>query len=278
MHLTNYSLNKISPNFVHTDDVSNINDGSKQTLASLYAELASAGYDVDLIKSNIKELIAKTLIAIQAGLSNQFESQLKLAKLQKLKCFQIIGIDVLLTEDCKAWLLEINANPSLRVDFESEISPGVMQSTPSPLDFFVKTRVVEDGILISRMKKSQQMGLLEFNSYEKLFPCDYDFLFCADLFMELKLLFSSYTEIKNPLVVPSGKFRRIYQKLKNHANNTFIPADIDLIYRKTIRNFDQSQMDYFSFISAIEDIASRYFTGPLIENVKHIISLLSTSS
>jgi len=38
----------------------------------------------------------------------------------------------------KPWLIEINANPSLRIDYEVEESPGVYNKLPSDIDLFVK--------------------------------------------------------------------------------------------------------------------------------------------
>lgn len=274
MHLTNYSLNKRSKNFVHTEEIAGINDGSKRTLASLYEELNEAGYPVDLIKRNIKELLAKTLIAIQAGLCTHFDSKLKAAKVNKLKCFHILGVDVLLTSDCKAWLLEINANPSLRIDFETEVSPGITDSHPSALDLHVKAMVVEDAILISRMKIKEQILLEKFRSYEKLLPAEYDFSCCGEMFMALKNVFCLYTEIKNPLFVPAGKFRRIYAKIRAAACKEIIQADFDILYMRVVKRFEVFQMDYFAFISAIEEIARRYFANSLLSNVTEIIALL----
>lgn len=39
MHLTNYSLNKRSAKFVHTDELVLPNEATKQTFASLFASL-----------------------------------------------------------------------------------------------------------------------------------------------------------------------------------------------------------------------------------------------
>lgn len=36
------------------------------------------------------------------------------------KPFQILGIDILIDEALKAWVLEINCNPSLNIYFEGE--------------------------------------------------------------------------------------------------------------------------------------------------------------
>lgn len=60
MHLTNYSLNKHSKNFVVTDREDN---GSKRTLTSVFHLLEGRGYDVATLWHNIEELICKTAVA-----------------------------------------------------------------------------------------------------------------------------------------------------------------------------------------------------------------------
>jgi len=71
MHLTNYSLNKRSGDFVHTDELYAPNEASKQTLTSLWAALENEGVDVGRIKVNMDLLLAKTLVAVEACLDNQ---------------------------------------------------------------------------------------------------------------------------------------------------------------------------------------------------------------
>lgn len=48
------------------------------------------------------------------------------------------SVDVILDSAARPMLLEVNSNPSLRLDFEREVSPGVMESEPSPVDEAVK--------------------------------------------------------------------------------------------------------------------------------------------
>lgn len=55
MHLTNYSINKSSPNYIwEPEDVLAPNDGSKRTLTALYKQFDEMGIDTDKIKESIK--------------------------------------------------------------------------------------------------------------------------------------------------------------------------------------------------------------------------------
>jgi len=74
MHLTNYSLNKQSEKFKTAGaDFADVNStASKQLLSSVFKKLQSKGRDVRLLKKNIDELTAKTVIALEPYLKNAY--------------------------------------------------------------------------------------------------------------------------------------------------------------------------------------------------------------
>ena len=58
----------------------------------------------------------------------------------------MLGLDVLIDEDYKCWLMEINANPSLNVFSEKEGNNGEIEQQLSEIDKYVKTKLVADTI------------------------------------------------------------------------------------------------------------------------------------
>ena len=46
MHLTNYAINKESPNFIFNEDIDNMNIGHKRSLTSVYRKIAEDGHNV----------------------------------------------------------------------------------------------------------------------------------------------------------------------------------------------------------------------------------------
>jgi len=40
------------------------------------------------------------------------------------KCFQILGLDIMIDDHLNVWLIEINANPSLNVYIDKELPNG----------------------------------------------------------------------------------------------------------------------------------------------------------
>jgi tubulin polyglutamylase TTLL6/13 len=53
MHLTNYSVNRVNPEFVFNTDESEDNVGHKRSLTSVFAKMEGDGVDIDQIWGDI---------------------------------------------------------------------------------------------------------------------------------------------------------------------------------------------------------------------------------
>ena len=61
------------------------------------------------------------------------------------KPFEVLGLDVLIDENLKPWVLEINDNPSLSIYFDSEAGMEHKRYTEADInqtDLYVNSRVV----------------------------------------------------------------------------------------------------------------------------------------
>ncbi|NXM86150.1 TTL11 polyglutamylase, partial [Oenanthe oenanthe] len=152
MHLTNYSLNIHSGNFIHSDSV---NTGSKRTFSSILCRLSSKGADVKKLWSDIISLVIKTIIALTPELKVYYQSDIPAGK-PGPTCFQILGFDILLMKNLKPVLLEVNANPSMRIEHEKELSPGVFENVPSRVDEEVKVAVIRDTLRLMDPQKKKK--------------------------------------------------------------------------------------------------------------------------
>ena len=70
----------------------------------------------------------------------------------KGKPFQILGFDLLIDENLKAWILEINDHPSLNIYFDAEFMSGKKMEDADicQVDLYVKSALVTDTILLSK--------------------------------------------------------------------------------------------------------------------------------
>lgn len=78
--------------------------GTKISLQYLWQRLAAEGKDVRAAWSNIVDVIVKSLVCLDDVVPHQPNS------------FEVFGYDVLLDENLRAWLIEVNSSPSMGID------------------------------------------------------------------------------------------------------------------------------------------------------------------
>lgn len=80
--------------------------GCKITLKSLRKKLQPSGIDWETqIRPQIESIVVKSLISVM----NSIEPN--------PNCFELFGYDIMIDEDLKCWLIEVNSSPSLEKDF-----------------------------------------------------------------------------------------------------------------------------------------------------------------
>lgn len=115
MHLTNYSLQKKSKTFMENQDVSRDDEGHKWSFTAMLRHLHSErGVNTDELTTQIERLIVKTFISadeeVNAAISVVSRS---LDASLGGSCFELFGFDVMIDNDMKPWLIEVNTSPSL---------------------------------------------------------------------------------------------------------------------------------------------------------------------
>lgn len=123
MHLTNYSINKLSSNYAKNEDA-NACQGHKWTIKSLWSYLSEQGYNVSMLWSALKNLVLRTILAGEGPINAMSKVNVQ----SRYNCFELFGIDVILDSELVPWLLEVNISPSLH--------------SASPLDAHVKGPLV----------------------------------------------------------------------------------------------------------------------------------------
>ncbi|KAF0695471.1 Aste57867_13714 [Aphanomyces stellatus] len=159
MHLTNYAINKHSNNFEKNKDAEEDGEGSKRSLKWFFQWLSEQydKADVDALWHNIGDICLKSILSVQPTLAQEYASTF--AKFSRKRgdsgsggdgddsnttranaqssCFAILGMDVLVDENLKPWLLEVNHLPSFGCD--------------SPLDWNIKERLLNQALDIMQI-------------------------------------------------------------------------------------------------------------------------------
>ncbi|KAE9524189.1 hypothetical protein AGLY_015434 [Aphis glycines] len=126
MHLTNYSINRLSSQYTENEDADAC-QGHKWTLRSLWTYMEKElKIDVKKLWKSLEDLVVKTVISGESPMSQMCQSNLS----NRYNAYELFGIDVLFDEYLKPWILEVNISPSLH--------------SSSPLDLAVKGPLVKD--------------------------------------------------------------------------------------------------------------------------------------
>ncbi|XP_004055521.5 tubulin polyglutamylase TTLL5 isoform X19 [Gorilla gorilla gorilla] len=126
MHLTNYSVNKKSGDYVSCDDPEVEDYGNKWSMSAMLRYLKQEGRDTTALMAHVEDLIIKTIISAELAIATACKTFVP----HRSSCFELYGFDVLIDSTLKPWLLEVNLSPSLACD--------------APLDLKIKASMISD--------------------------------------------------------------------------------------------------------------------------------------
>ncbi|XP_061734905.1 tubulin monoglutamylase TTLL4-like isoform X1 [Nerophis ophidion] len=225
MHLTNYSVNKKNSDYqANSDDKAC--QGHKWTLKALWQYLGSRGVNTTLIWEKIKDIVIKTIIASEPYVN----SLLKMHVRTPYSCHELFGFDVMLDENLKPWILEVNISPSLHSN--------------TALDVAVKGQMVRDLLNLAGFRVPQQDISSGSTSSTNSSLC------------------GGTRETTHPEVSVDEKVKRAFYLKKRFADQAFLATVLDIMTPSDVRVLAESE-DELSRCGEFERIfpspsASRY--------------------
>jgi len=116
-HLTNSSINKYGPSASSVNTANCFGSGIKWSFDQLKCYLIDHGHDWNKLWIRIESLINLTMINLCPLIPNLD------------CCFELFGFDVIVDQNMKPWLLEVNSSPAMSNDGEidSRIKPRMIR-------------------------------------------------------------------------------------------------------------------------------------------------------
>uniref|UniRef100_A0AAQ6I9F6 Tubulin tyrosine ligase-like family, member 4 n=1 Tax=Anabas testudineus TaxID=64144 RepID=A0AAQ6I9F6_ANATE len=206
MHLTNYSVNKKNSEY-QTNSDDKACQGHKWALKALWQYLGSRGINTTLIWEKIKDIVIKTIIASEPYVN----SLLKMHVRTSYSCHELFGFDIMLDENLKPWILEVNISPSLHSN--------------TALDVSIKGQMIRD--------------LLNLAGFH--IPQKDDVVATCSSTSSSGLLCSGNRERSKPDLSADEKVKRAFYLTQRYVDQDFLSTVLDVLTPEDIRVLAESE-------------------------------------
>ena len=189
VHLTNYSINKTNESYQSNNDT-NSRKGHKWTLSTLWKHLREnePQLNVDGLRNQIQDMIVKTLISCEDSVNKLIKKHL----MSRYTSYELLGFDVMIDDQFKPWLLEVNISPSLRSESELDSSikgqliKDMLNLVGYRLPSFALKQVSRSSSVQKVMFSEEKFPDRRSNSEAKMTNVDDEKFFCTKLTKEEK--------------------------------------------------------------------------------------------
>lgn len=104
--------------------------GTKRKISTLNRILATEGYDVAELWTNIDDVIIKTILSALPMLKHNYNASFPSHDMIQA-CFEILGMDILIDSKMKPYILEVNHSPSFHTSehVDKEVKEALIRDT-----------------------------------------------------------------------------------------------------------------------------------------------------
>ena len=265
--LTNYSINKSSNCYEMTEELLEINSGTKRTLTSYWKTLQKEGYNVKNLKQEINSLCQHMLKALQPHLRHLQHCKLKNGG-EGIHGMHIIGVDVIIDDQGRPWLLEANATPSMAVEFSSDSQQRTgpidyrsklkneKSASISAVDFYVKTRVVADAVRLCAQDVSSIEAVDRYSSYEQIYSPEIEENIFGENYAALDQLWELYRKLCGSQYLEYLQISHMFklmQYCKYIGKKPLKKIDIEIFFKKCCNGKYLDFKDYCRTITMMID-------------------------
>lgn len=132
-HLTNYALNSRQEGFAREQNGASAETASKRLLSKTLDQIAGFSdgqFNIDKFWVQLEEIAALLLAALVPVLSFSASRYFPMDEGEPSRCYHVLGLDVLLDETYRPYLLEVNSTPAM--DIETAVpAPDAISTRPS---------------------------------------------------------------------------------------------------------------------------------------------------
>jgi hypothetical protein len=213
IHLTNTVVNKANKDYIFNDSIDS-EIGNKWSLKTYQKYCEKMAIDFDTIFANIKDVVIKTILSNYDRFLNDVDVKKNHKNFYHRNYHNLFGFDIILDDDLKAFLLEVNDGPSLSLydNMDRDIKTKLMADTFNLIGIVPfahdETQKPMDEIYeyTDRSEEEVDYALCEFSrpkgNYERIFPVKnnierYKKLFLNNLTKENQLLWEKIENMED---------------------------------------------------------------------------------
>jgi hypothetical protein len=140
-------------------------------------------------------------------------------------CFQILGFDIFLDSNLKAWLFEINDHPSLNIILEKEGDKGLIKEV-SEIDKFIKTKILGEAIKLMKNRSLNRAETDQYKGYIRILPGEYEY----SAFYKAKQIFNKLN-FKKGSTMSMNNFAKL-SKVPGMTTEKLQKPNYEIIYKR----------------------------------------------